>query len=115
MSPDRPRSGLMWRKRDSPSGIGRSPISVTCRKAVSVRVSRHAGHPVRSNDAEMGNERGSQPERSGVGMLTFNDVTKRYGTTLAVDGLSLEIRRGEIFGLLGPNGAGKSTTVHMAV
>src|SRR5262249_29534640 len=52
---------------------------------------------------------------NGVGMLTFNDVTKRYGTTLAVDGLSLEIRRGEIFGLLGPNGAGKSTTVHMAV
>jgi ABC-2 type transport system ATP-binding protein len=48
-------------------------------------------------------------------MLTFKDVTKRYGTTVAVDGLSLEIRRGEIFGLLGPNGAGKSTTVHLAV
>src|SRR5690349_13698365 len=48
-------------------------------------------------------------------MLTFTDVTKRYGTTVAVDGLSLEIRRGEIFGLLGPNGAGKSTTVHLAV
>jgi len=48
-------------------------------------------------------------------MLTFNDVTKRYGTTVAVDGLSLAIRRGEIFGLLGPNGAGKSTTVHLAV
>ena len=48
-------------------------------------------------------------------MLTFNHVTKRYGTTVAVDGLSLEIRPGEIFGLLGPNGAGKSTTVHLAV
>jgi ABC-2 type transport system ATP-binding protein len=48
-------------------------------------------------------------------MLTFNDVTKRYGTTVAVNGLTLEIRRGEIFGLLGPNGAGKSTTVHLAV
>ncbi len=48
-------------------------------------------------------------------MLTLKDVTKRYGATVAVDGLSLEIGRGEIFGLLGPNGAGKSTTVHLAV
>ncbi len=48
-------------------------------------------------------------------MVTFKDVVKRYGTTVAVDGLSLEIVRGEIFGLLGPNGAGKSTTVHLAV
>ncbi len=41
-------------------------------------------------------------------------VRKTYGSTVAVDDLDLEIRRGEIFGLLGPNGAGKSTTVHMA-
>jgi ABC-2 type transport system ATP-binding protein len=34
---------------------------------------------------------------------------------VAVDGLSLEVHAGEIFGLLGPNGAGKSTTVHLAV
>jgi ABC-2 type transport system ATP-binding protein len=40
-------------------------------------------------------------------------LSKRYAGTdfLAVDGLNLEIRRGEIFGLLGPNGAGKTTTV----
>jgi ABC-2 type transport system ATP-binding protein len=48
-------------------------------------------------------------------MLTFTEVTKRYATTVAVDGLTLAINRGEIFGLLGPNGAGKSTTVHLAV
>ena len=49
------------------------------------------------------------------GLLSFNRVRKRYGTLLAVDDLTLEIRPGEIFGLLGPNGAGKSTTVNLAV
>jgi ABC-2 type transport system ATP-binding protein len=48
-------------------------------------------------------------------MLTFDNVSKRYGAISAVVGLSLEIHRGEIFGLLGPNGAGKTTTVHIAV
>jgi ABC-2 type transport system ATP-binding protein len=41
------------------------------------------------------------------------DLVKRYGETRAVDGLSLEIAAGEVFGLLGPNGAGKTTTVEI--
>lgn len=48
-------------------------------------------------------------------MLRFTDVTKTYGKTTAVDGLSLTVNPGEIFGLLGPNGAGKSTSVGLAV
>lgn len=40
-------------------------------------------------------------------------ATKRYGDTVAVDDLSFEVRRGEVFGLLGPNGAGKTTTIRM--
>ena len=48
-------------------------------------------------------------------MLTLHNVTKRYGRTVAVDHLTLDVRRGEVFGLLGPNGAGKTTTVSMAV
>jgi ABC-2 type transport system ATP-binding protein len=48
-------------------------------------------------------------------MLTLTGIVKRYGTRAAVDGLSLTVAKGEVFGLLGPNGAGKSTTVHMAV
>ena len=40
-------------------------------------------------------------------------LTKRYGETIAVDALSIDIHRGEVFGLLGPNGAGKTTTILM--
>lgn len=43
-------------------------------------------------------------------MLHLDNVSKAYGDQLAVDGLSLQTKAGEIFGLLGPNGAGKSTS-----
>ncbi len=44
-------------------------------------------------------------------MLLVKDLWKSFGKTDAVQGLSVEIRRGEFFGLLGPNGAGKTTTI----
>lgn len=47
-------------------------------------------------------------------MLKFENIQKNYGTTRAVDQLSLSVVPGEILGLLGPNGAGKSTTVNIA-
>ena len=46
-------------------------------------------------------------------VITAEALTKRYGTTIAVDGLNLAIQRGDVFGLLGPNGAGKTTTILM--
>jgi ABC-type multidrug transport system ATPase subunit len=46
-------------------------------------------------------------------MLTVSAVTRRFGDLLAVDHLSFEVQRGELFGLLGPNGAGKTTTLHL--
>lgn len=44
-------------------------------------------------------------------MLKIENLTKYYGNLKAVDNLSLEINKGEIFGFIGPNGAGKSTTI----
>jgi ABC-2 type transport system ATP-binding protein len=45
--------------------------------------------------------------------IEVQGLVKRYGDTLAVDGIDLRIERGEIFALLGPNGAGKTTTVEI--
>ncbi|HVO95925.1 MAG TPA: ABC transporter ATP-binding protein [Terriglobales bacterium] len=46
-------------------------------------------------------------------MIQLINLTKRYGTLAAVDGLNLEVPTGEIFGFLGPNGAGKTTTIRV--
>jgi ABC-2 type transport system ATP-binding protein len=46
-------------------------------------------------------------------MLQINDITKTYGSFRALDGVSLHVRRGTVFGLLGPNGAGKTTLIRI--
>jgi ABC-2 type transport system ATP-binding protein len=46
-------------------------------------------------------------------VIVIKDLTKRFDDVTAVNGLNLEIRRGEMFGFLGPNGAGKTTTINM--
>jgi ABC-2 type transport system ATP-binding protein len=46
-------------------------------------------------------------------VIEVRDLTKRYGSVLAVDGLSFDVRPGVVTGFLGPNGSGKSTTIRM--
>src|SRR5512136_1127907 len=46
-------------------------------------------------------------------MIELKNLAKRYGNTLAVNCLSLSVKKGEIFGFIGPNGAGKTTTIRM--
>ena len=45
--------------------------------------------------------------------IVIKNLTKKYGDYLAVDNISIEVNRGEIFGFLGPNGAGKTTTINI--
>src|SRR6201989_1507025 len=46
-------------------------------------------------------------------MISVQNLTKRFGEVVAVDDVSFEVHRGEIFAFLGPNGAGKTTTIKM--
>jgi ABC-2 type transport system ATP-binding protein len=45
--------------------------------------------------------------------VVIHGLRKVFGSRVAVEGLELSIRRGEVFGLLGPNGSGKTTTIRM--
>ncbi len=56
---------------------------------------------------------GAAPPLDPDAAISIRGLVKRYGAAPAVDGLDLDIRRGEIFALLGPNGAGKTTTVEV--
>ena len=55
----------------------------------------------------------SPPEQASSSALLLLDLRKSYGDVTAVNGLNLEVKRGECFGLLGPNGAGKTTTIEI--
>lgn len=48
-------------------------------------------------------------------ILSVKDIRKKYKSNVAVDGLSLSVQKGDIYGILGPNGAGKSTTINSIV
>lgn len=48
-----------------------------------------------------------------MALLEFNGLTKHFGGLIAVSGLDLSVKRGEIFGLIGPNGAGKTTVFNL--
>jgi ABC-2 type transport system ATP-binding protein len=58
-------------------------------------------------------ETSRKKERRGVAAITTEGLVRDFAGVPAVDGLDLDIRKGEIYGFLGPNGAGKSTTVRV--
>jgi ABC-2 type transport system ATP-binding protein len=50
-----------------------------------------------------------------IGLTGLTGLTKRYGATVGIQQLDLEVEAGEVFGFLGPNGAGKTTTIRCMV
>ncbi len=69
-------------------------------------VSESSGH----SDFDTGRQ---QRPKTGENVIQVHDLIRRFGNFIAVDGISFEVKQGEIFGLLGANGAGKSTTFRM--
>lgn len=79
-----------------------------------VLLRRVAAPEVQSVHKDLGPIKSKQPpEKSDEPFVEVRDLVKRFGSFTAVDRISFEVRRGEIFGLLGPNGAGKTTTFRM--
>jgi len=48
-----------------------------------------------------------------MSILKTNALTKKFGDFAALDGVEIEVGRGEVYGFIGPNGAGKSTTIRV--
>lgn len=53
------------------------------------------------------------PKQEGYTVIEVKNLTKKFGSHTAVDGISFTVNDGEILGFLGPNGAGKTTTMNM--
>lgn len=68
--------------------------------------------PNRTNKATMEHARTTDTGPGDRAIIT-DDLTKEYGDTTAVDGLTLAVERDTVYGFLGPNGAGKTTTIRM--
>jgi ABC-2 type transport system ATP-binding protein len=61
----------------------------------------------------MSRQQATGNDEGGAAMIEVHGLTKRYGATLAVDGLSFDVQPGVVTGFLGPNGSGKSTTMRV--
>ena len=71
-------------------------------------VPSHSGHSLSPSD-----EHNSPARQAGPTAVYVEQLERRFGSFMAVNRVSFEVNRGEIFGFLGPNGAGKSTTIRM--
>mgnify|MGYP001815890916 CR=1 FL=1 len=95
---------------DSPSDLTSSPLEdVRCR---AVKVT-DGSKPSPGGTSTAGSVARRMSSGSPDALIAASGLVKRFGDFVAVDGIDVEVRRGESFGFLGPNGAGKSSTMRM--
>lgn len=66
-----------------------------------------------STSCQLSHAKAKMPEPETAATISANGLTRRFGNRVAVDNISLTLKRGEVLGFLGPNGAGKTTTMQM--
>jgi ABC-2 type transport system ATP-binding protein len=88
---------------------------ILLRRAVTPGISPSPGTPGEGRGAgsEISNLNSQIPNPKSAPIVQVQSLTRQFASFLAVDHVSFEVQRGEIFGLLGPNGAGKTTTFRM--
>src|SRR4029079_11769522 len=82
----------------------RKPASTKARQN-GIRLARASSSALRLRTHHLSEEKHS--------MIEVQNVSRRYGDFTAVDGISFDVREGEIVGILGPNGAGQATSIRM--
>lgn len=97
------------------------PLNRPCRSIAPPRPTHHNAEPIRikrerersESDASASAREREEQHPMATNAIEVEHVTKRYGDTVALDDVSLNVTRGSIFGIIGPNGSGKSTLVNV--
>ena len=101
------------RQRDTRSRVPDAGHRARFEDGFMIATATEAAHGARRAAAAMTLDRPIRAAVTASAIVAVRDLVREFGTFTAVDHVSFEVRRGEMFGLLGPNGAGKTTTFRM--
>jgi ABC-2 type transport system ATP-binding protein len=99
-------------KRPAKSPVKRAPRSTAKKPRESAGEASGASAVAAAQPVPPPAREAPNPETASI-VLSIDGLVKRFGDTVAVDGVSLEVREGSFYGIVGPNGAGKTTTLSM--
>jgi ABC-2 type transport system ATP-binding protein len=94
-------------------GLTANPVTPRFEDGFMTLVRRSVLPGTEAHIAQAGSQMLAEDHRTEEVVVEVHELTKKFGDFIAVDNVTFQVHRGEIFGLLGPNGAGKSTTFRM--